>query len=188
MIKNIIKKILKEELDLISYDQEIESPLPTEEDSLPTVILVGGLDTGKFKNITLQKDLLQKGLGSGFKVIAHRWTEKEDAKISISSYPNSYLVLFSKGCEYSDTFASTLKKSGGYLSKMYIVEGYSCSSGTKSSIESAVTKGVPKKNVLGGKSDCTGKNVAGTSTTCTSKGGEFHWCALTEVGEIISSR
>ena len=71
-MKNIIKKILKEELDLISYDQEMESPLPTEEDSLPTVVLVGGLDTGKFKNITLQKSLLQKGLGSGFKVIAHR--------------------------------------------------------------------------------------------------------------------
>ena len=187
-MKNIIKKILKEELDLISYDQEMESPLPTEEDSLPTVVLVGGLDTGKFKNITLQKSLLQKGLGSGFKVIAHRWTEKEDAKITISQYPNSYLVLFSKGCEFSNEFASTLEKNGGYLSKMYIVEGYSCSSGTKKSIDSAISKGVPKRNVLGGNSDCTGKNVAGTFTNCTSKGGESHWCALTEVGEIISKK
>ena len=46
-MKNIIKKILKEELDLISYDQEMESHLPTEEDSLPTVVLVGEIISKK---------------------------------------------------------------------------------------------------------------------------------------------
>jgi len=187
MMKNLIRKILKEEFEFLNQDEEFNFLSPEEEDSLPTVILVGGLDTGGYKNIALQKSLLQKGLGSNFKVIAHRWTEKENAKNSILTYPKSYVVLFSKGGEYSESFASFLKNSGGYLSRMYIVEPYSCSSGTKNSVDSALSKGVPKRNVLGGGSDCTGKNVAGTKTTCGGKkGNEVHWCALTEAGEIIS--
>jgi hypothetical protein len=187
MMNKLIKRILKEEFEVISQYEETDFLSPEEEGSLPTVILVGGLDTGGYKNITQQKNLLKKGLGPNFTVIAHRWTEKENAKESIKTYPNSYVVLFSKGGQYSESFASFLKNSGGDLRRMYIVEPYSCSSGTKNSVNSAVSKGVPKSNVLGGSSDCTGKNVAGTKTNCGSKkGNEVHWCALTEAGEIIS--
>jgi len=188
-MKNLIRRILKEDFELMNPYEEFGFLSTEEEDSLPTVILIGGLDTGGYKNIGQQKNLLQKGLGSDYKVIAHRWTDRENAKNSIITYPKSYLVLFSKGGEYSKSFATYLISSGGYLNRMYIVEPYSCSNGTKISVDEAVSKGVPRINVLGGSNDCTGKNVAGTRTTCGSKkGNEVHWCALTEVGELISYR
>jgi hypothetical protein len=183
-MKRLIKKILKEEIELLDFNQD---PLtPNEELGTSTVILVGGLDTGSYKNIEKQKTLLEKGLGANFKVFAHRWTNTSDAKKSIILYPKSYVVLFSKGCEFATSLSDELQSNGGYLNRMYIVEPYSCSKGTKSIVETAISKGVPKKNVLGGSTDCTGNNVAGTKTLCSSQGKEFHWCALTEVGEKIS--
>ena len=56
----------EEEFEIINPYEESDFLSPEEEDSLPTVILVGGLDTGSYKNIGLQKNLLQKGLGSGY--------------------------------------------------------------------------------------------------------------------------
>lgn len=187
-MNKLIKKILKEELESLNVDQDPQLITPDEESGLSTVILVGGLDTGSYKNIDKQKTLLEKGLGNNFKVIAHRWTNTSDAKKSIILYPNSYVVLFSKGCEYATSLSDELQSNGGYLNRMYIVEPYSCSKGTKSIVDAAITKGVPKKNVLGGSTDCTGNNVAGTKTLCASQGKEFHWCALTEVGEKISKK
>jgi hypothetical protein len=74
MMNKLIKRILKEEFEVISQYEETDFLSPEEEGSLPTVILVGGLDTGGYKNITQQKNLLKKGLGPNFTVIAHRWT------------------------------------------------------------------------------------------------------------------
>lgn len=170
-MKHIIKKILKEEIEILSTN------------TLPTVILVSGLYGGKYKGVGEQKSLLEEGLGKGnFNVIAHAWDNISSIKKSISTYPNTYLVLFSKGGEFSRGYSSYLKEIGGSLNKMYIVEPYSCSAGTKKSVDDAVSNGVPRRNVLGGKSDCTGKNVSGRSTDCPN-----HWCALTVVGGIISN-
>jgi hypothetical protein len=170
-MKELIKKIIKEEIENLDTNTS------------PTVILVSGLYDGKYKGVEEQKSLLERGLGKGyFNVIAHAWDSMSEIKNSISTYPNTILVLFSRGGHYSKDYSSFLKENGGNLNKMYIVEPYSCEKSTKKSVDDAVSNGVPRINVLGGLNDCTGKNVAGRSTDCPN-----HWCALTVAGKIISN-
>jgi len=171
MIKNIIKKILKEELDLTK----------------PVVVFVGGRDDSKYKPIKEQTGILKSGLGNNFTVIPHRYTEVKAAKESIIRNPNCYVVLFSAGCSKSNSIASLVTDK----SKMYIVDPYTCSSGT---FDSVTNSGVNKNNILGttNSDNCTGNNVAGTKRNCKAMGFkstlECHWDGLRIVGEIISSR
>jgi len=168
-MKNIIKKILKEELDLTK----------------PVVVFVGGLDSGsKYKPIKEQTEILISGLGYNFTVIPHRYTEVKAAKESIIRNPNCYVVLFSAGCSKSNSIASLVTDK----SKMYIVDPYSCDSNTKDNV---INSGVSEENILGTiGNNCTGNNVAGTKRSC--KGFkdilECHWDGLRVVGVIIASR
>ena len=176
-MKNLIRKILKEEI----------------EGTIPTVIFVGGCDSspksckkdGKvilgFKPLSEQTQLLKSGLGDKFNVISFGHYDYNKALTEIDKYTNPYVVLFSAGCSKSNKFSSRLKTNGD-LNKMYIVEPYSCTSGTESNVLAAVNDGVPKKNVLGGKTDCTGKNVAGTIDSNST-----HWSALYSVGKTIKN-
>lgn len=171
MIKNIIKKILKEELDLTK----------------PVVVFVGGLDGPKFETISWQTEKLRSGLGNNFTVISHRYTEVKAAKESIIRNPNCYVVLFSAGCSKSNSIASLVTDK----SKMYIVDPYSCDSDAKDNV---INSGVNKNNILGttNSDNCTGNNVAGTKRNCKAMGFkstlECHWDGLRIVGEIIASR
>jgi len=170
-MKNIIKKILKEELDLTK----------------PVVVFVGGLDGSKYKPIEEQTRILKSGLGINFTVIPHRYTEVKAAKESIIRNPNCYVVLFSAGCSQSKSIASLVTDK----SKMYIVDPYTCTSGT---FDSVTTSGVSKINILGttNSDKCTGNNVAGTKRNCKAMGFkstlDCHWDGLRVVGEIIAIR
>jgi hypothetical protein len=171
MIKNIIKKILKEELDLTQ----------------PVVVFVGGLDGPKFETISWQTEKLRSGLGNNFTVIPHRYTEVKAAKESIMRNPNCYVVLFSAGCSQSKSISSLVTDK----SKMYIVDPYTCSSGT---FDSVTSSGVNKNNILGttNSDNCTGNNVAGTKRNCKAMGFkstlDCHWDGLRVVGSIIALR
>ena len=72
MIKNIIKKILKEELDLTK----------------PVVVFVGGADGDGYKPLGYQTSRLSEGLGNNFTIISHRHTEVNAAIESIKKNPN----------------------------------------------------------------------------------------------------
>ena len=169
-MKNIIKKILKEELDLTK----------------PVVVFVGGLDRGsKYKAIEEQTGILEDGLGDNFTVIHHRYTEVKEAKESIIRNPNCYVVLFSAGCSQSKSIASLVTDK----SKMYIVDPYTCDF---DAFKSVTTSGVNKNNILGttNSDNCTGNNVAGTKRSCKGFKStlDCHWDGLRVVGSIIALR
>jgi len=148
----------------------------------PTVIFVGGLDTRSGdKSLSQQEADLRKGLGGNFKIISHRYTDGSGAVKSLQQNPNAFVVLFSAGAKHAEDLVSDMSNP----SKMYIVEPYTCSSTRKKGVENAITKGVPRTNVLGGPSDCTGKNVAGTFRS--SYNGKSHWDAVRGVGQIIKN-
>ena len=144
------------------------------------VILMGGLDyrQGDLK-IDKQVELLNSGTSGGKKILGHRYTELTKVLDSIAQNPNAKVVLFSAGGTYSKQVANAMQNK----SNLYIVEPYAASANTKTSVQSAVTAGVPSKNVLTGSSVGRGKDViAGATLTPSNKG---HWDALQYVGSLI---
>lgn len=143
------------------------------------VILMGGLDyRSGDKNISQQVELLKSNLG-GKNVVGHRYNDFSGVKGSISKNPNSYVVLFSAGCSYSSKIAELI----GDKSKLFIVEPFASSSNTASSVQSAVSKGVPNGNVVVGPSTARGAGVVSGATKTPS--GTSHWGALKFVGNLI---
>jgi len=144
------------------------------------VILMGGLDyrAGDYK-IDAQVKLLSTGLGTGMKVVGHRYTELAAVLGSISKNPNAKVILFSAGCAYSKQVAEAMRNKNN----LYIVEPYAASSNTKASVQAAVSSGVPSKNVIVGPSQPRGNGVVDGATPTPS--GKSHWDALQYVGTLI---
>jgi len=156
------------------------SPTQVNQVNQVDVILMGGLDyrQGDLK-IDKQVELLNSGTSGGKKILGHRYTELTKVLDSIAQNPNAKVVLFSAGGTYSKQVANAMQNK----SNLYIVEPYAASANTKNSVQSAVTAGVPSKNVLTGSSVGRGKDViAGATLTPSNKG---HWDALQYVGSLI---
>ena len=156
------------------------SPTQVNQVNQVDVILMGGLDyrPGDLK-IDKQVELLNSGASITKKIIGHRYTELTKVLDSIAKNPNAKVVLFSAGGTYSKQVANAMQNK----SNLYIVEPYAASANTKTSVQSAVTAGVPSKNVLTGSSVGRGKDViAGATLTPSNKG---HWDALQYVGSLI---
>jgi LPXTG-motif cell wall-anchored protein len=148
------------------------------------ILLLGGLDyrSGDLK-IDEQVALLEKG--SNIVVEGFRHNNSKAIISAIKQSKNSiYVVLFSKGGEYSNEIAKTMKSKDLPLSYLYIVQPYAKSSKTSQSIKNAVALGVPNANVIVGSSSSTGKGVV-SNTTKTPTCSPNHWCALEMVGNII---
>ena len=123
--------------------------------------------------------MLNSGASITKKIIGHRYTELTKVLDSIAKNPNAKVVLFSAGGTYSKQVANAMQNK----SNLYIVEPYAASANTKNSVQSAVTAGVPSKNVLTGSSVGRGKDViTGATMTPSNKG---HWDALQYVGSLI---
>jgi hypothetical protein len=148
------------------------------------ILLLGGLDyRSGDKKINEQGDLLKKG--SNLDVKGFRYNNSKGIISAIKESKNPiYVVLFSKGGQYSSEIAEAMKSKGFSLSYLYIVEPYSKSSTTSKSIKDAVKLGVPNKNVIVGNSSSTGKGVV-ENTTKTPSCSPSHWCALEMVGKLI---
>ena len=146
------------------------------------VILMGGLDyrAGDYK-IDEQVRLLSSGFSTAMKVVGHRYTEITAVLASISKNPKAKVILFSAGCAYSSQVANAMS----IKNNLYIVEPYSASQTTKTSVQSAVSLGVPSKNVIAGPSQSRGSGVVDGATPTPS--GKSHWDALPYVGNLISS-
>jgi len=147
--------------------------------SSDNVILMGGLDyRSGDKNISEQVALLKTNMGSK-SVIGYRYNDFSGVVNSISKHPNSHIVLFSAGCSYSSKIAKMINDK----SKLFIVEPYASSSATSSSVQNAVSVGVPNGNVITGPITARGKDVVNGSTKTPS--GYSHWDALKFVGGLI---
>lgn len=156
--------------------------------SLSNVLFLGGLDTGdSYLNITQQTDLLKQGLGEKYNVQSFRHTKVKDFINQINKDNKVIVVLFSAGCSKSFEIAKKMKESNQDLTRLYIVEPYAKSSTTSKSVRDAVRLGVPSTNVLVGNHKGAGLGIVENATP-TPKCNPAHWCSLTEVGKIISSK
>jgi hypothetical protein len=170
-MKNLIRKILRE---------------VTEGDK-PTVIFVGGLEHRRTdRKLNEQVSLLKQGLGSVFNIKSFHHNDNIDSILnSIESSYDPYIVMFSAGCKHCLKITNKVKELEYNTDKIYIVEPCTCVSdcpNTKKNVLSSIDGGVPLKNVFGGNSDCTGKNVAGTP-----REGKDHWSAIGSVGKSIKN-
>lgn len=170
--KNLLNKT---KIDKTISGPEIEKKI----DSNAQVILMGGLDYRKGdKSINQQVDVVKKSIGLQ-NVIGHRYMNLNDVLLSIKKNPNAYVILFSAGCRYSKQIADAMSDK----TKLFIVEPYAISSGTATSVSSAVGIGVPSKNVIVGPSKGRGSGVVNGATKTPSEIG--HWGALEYVGNFI---
>jgi hypothetical protein len=144
-------------------------------------VLIGGLDnrTGD-KNINEQVQLLKKGYGTNRNVKGFRYNTDTTTIVNfLNSNPGVNVVMFSAGCTKASSIASI---PGINKNKIYIVEPYATSAGTKAIVQAAVANGVPAKNVFVGTSTNTGLGVVKGATPSNAPS---HWDALTVVGRNI---
>ncbi len=141
-------------------------------------VLVGGLDyRSSDQPIDQQVDMVKKGFGSNKNIKGFRYNTPTSEVLSfMSQNPGIPVFLFSAGC----TKASDLSKSSNVdKDKLYIIEPYAVSARTKRVVQSAVSLGVPAKNVIVGPNAARGKGVV---EGATDSGGVSHWGALKKYG------
>jgi lysozyme len=150
------------------------------------IIFVGGLDnrTGDL-NIEEQTKLVIEGYGDN--VTSFRYnTSITQIKAEIENNIGSPIMLFSAGCQFSKQIADFLITLGQKLDILHVVEPFTCSENTKTTVESAIKIGLPSSNVFKGPTDCTGANING-ATSNEKLGRTSHWDALKVVGSFIKS-
>ena len=144
------------------------------------LILMGGLDyrPGDL-NINQQVQSIKTHL-SNKNVIGFRYNDISGVLQAVKNNPDAYVVLFSAGCAYASQIAPLMNDKR----KMFIVEPYAKSTSTAQSVQTAVSLGVPNKNVVAGPIKERGAGVV-SSTTNTPQG-QGHWSALQNVGQLIA--
>ena len=145
-------------------------------------VLIGGLDYRPSDyQISQQIDLLKNGLGSDKNVKGFRYNAStSDILNFLEQNPGIMIFLFSAGC----TKAYDISKSGSVdKNKLFIIEPFAASSGTKSIVRAAVSNGVPASNVFVGGSSGRGQGVVDGASSSQS---DSHWGALTNVGKMKS--
>lgn len=143
------------------------------------IILMGGLDyrSGDL-DINQQVEKLKKNI-TGKNVIGFRYNDLSGVLNEIEKNPESYVVLFSAGCNYASKISNKIKDKN----RLFIVECYATSENVKKSVGEAVSNGVPSKNVITGPNTSRGKGVVSGSTSTPS--GTNHWGSLSYVGNFI---
>lgn len=144
------------------------------------LILMGGLDNRPGDlSIGQQVQSIKTNL-SNKNVIGFRYNDISGVLQAVKNNPNAYVVLFSAGCKYASQIAPLMNDK----KKMFIVEPYAKSTSTAQSVQTAVSLGVPNKNVVAGPVKERGAGVV-SSTTNTPQG-QGHWSALQNVGQLIA--
>ncbi len=150
------------------------------------VLLLGGLDTRPGdKNISSQVDLIKKGMSKNTQVMGFRYTDAEGLYAELNRNSNATVVLFSAGGSKAEAVARLMLENNEALRHLYILEPYHVGGTTTKSVRKAVELGVPPENVWVGGYAKAGLGVIANATR-TPNCSPSHWCALTEVGKIIS--
>ena len=152
-----------------------KSPKNSGETSPSVSVLVGGLDS-RPGDLSLDKqvDLLKSAGLRNVKGFRYN-TPTQNVLDYLERIPNASVYLFSKGCEKAESISSSpfVNKN-----KIYIIEPYAKSKGTKRIVQAAVANGVPAQNVFVGAIPETG---AGVVKGVSSSNGKSHWDALKQV-------
>jgi hypothetical protein len=146
------------------------------EKSNADVFFVGGLE--KDMNLGSQTNLLSQGFGDGRNVKSfHYYDNDQIINDFINNNPNVIIYLFSAGANKISPISNNPNVD---LKKVYIIEPYSASRKVIDKIESAFSKGLPRKNVFHGGNTGRGSAIKG-ATPSNAKG---HFGALTSVASI----
>ena len=144
-------------------------------------ILVGGLTyRSGDKSTSTQAQMLKSGLGVA-NVKSFDWDASTESILSfLSANPKTPVFLFSAGCKKAGPLSASNNVD---INKLYIIEPFYEPGGeTAKSVKTAVSNGVPSKNVFVGTSASRGNGiVSGTSSTNV----KDHWDALVTVGRMF---
>lgn len=138
-------------------------------------VLIGGLDYRKGDYpIDQQVDLLKQGYGSNKNVKGFRYnTPTSEINKFLKDNPNVDVIMFSAGGSKSNDIVNSNIVNP---ENIYIIEPYGVSSNVKNIVSSAVSKGVPSKNVFVGPTKARGKDIVSGASEIQK--GTDHWGAL----------
>ena len=114
-IKNIIKRLLKEELEVLDNTEKQLDDITTKVD----VILMGGLDYRKGDLKIDQQVAVLKSKLPNKTIVGYRYTDLSGVLNEIKNNPTAYVVLFSAGCAYSSTVVNDVKYKNKVLHLRY---------------------------------------------------------------------
>lgn len=157
---------------------EEEKVTPKSSDSNVVIYISGLHHRNGDLSVEQQKNKIMDGIKGDKKVFAFSWQDTEGGLKKLEEYPNASVVLFSRGTGFADKFASKIKNKNN----LYVLEPYPKA---KSSIQSALDKGVPLENIILGGGGGSGKGLfKGASETPRKYAG--HWPSLEYIGTVIS--
>lgn len=145
-------------------------------------VLVGGLNyRSGDKSTSTQAQMLKSALGV-MNVKSFDWNASTESILSfLSEHPRTPVFLFSAGCKKAGPLSASNNVD---INKLYIIEPFYEPGGeTAKSVKTAVSNGVPSKNVFVGTNASRGNGiVSGTSSSNV----KDHWDALISVGRMFS--
>ena len=176
--KSVVSSITKSEKP--SREKTTNNPVTTAGGF--AAILVGGLNyRSGDKSTSTQAQMLKNALGVT-NVKSFDWDASTESILSfLSANPKTPVFLFSAGCKKAGALSASNNVD---VKKLYIIEPfYEAGGETEKSVKTAVSNGVPSKNVFVGKNASRGSGiVSGTS----SSNGSDHWDALVTVGRMFA--
>jgi len=181
-IKNKIEDIKKDVK--ITKDKEEKDTEEKKDGKIKNVIFVSGLhNRSSDEPVKKQTKRVSDNLKINADVEGYSHTDNENALRALESEPNSYVLLFSAGCAYSEKFARKLKLLNKSLNNLYVIEPHSSA---KQSVTSAVKLGLPESNVWVGSYAAAGLGIVSNPTSTKKTGCDKpHWCAIDQVARQL---
>jgi len=181
------KKEVEKKIETIKKDTEVDKEKDTEEKKdgkIKNVIFVSGLHNRSTDlSVKEQTKRVSDNLKINADVEGYSHTDSENALRALESEPNSYVLLFSAGCAYSEKFARKLKSLNKSLNNLYVIEPHSSA---KQSVTSAVKLGLPESNVWVGSYAAAGLGIVSNPTSTKKTGCDRpHWCAINQVARQL---
>lgn len=144
-------------------------------------VLVGGLNyRSGDKSTSTQAQMLKSALGV-MNVKSFDWDASTESILSfLSEHPRTPVFLFSAGCKKAGPLSASNNVD---INKLYIIEPFYEPGGeTARSVKTAVSNGVPSKNVFVGTNASRGNGIVSGTASSNAKD---HWDALVTVGRMF---
>jgi hypothetical protein len=181
------EKEIEKKIEDVKTDVTVDKEKDTEEKKdgkIKNVIFVSGLhNRSNDEPVKKQAKRVSDNLKISADVEGYSHTDSENALKALESEPNSYVLLFSAGCAYSEKFARKLKSLNKSLHNLYVIEPHSSA---KQSVTSAVKLGLPESNVWVGSYAAAGLGIVSNPTSTKKTGCDKpHWCAIDQVARKL---
>jgi len=175
--KSVVSSITKSEKP--SREKTTNNPVTTAGGF--AAILVGGLNyCSGDKSTSTQAQMLKNALGVT-NVKSFDWDASTESILSfLSANPKTPVFLFSAGCKKAGALSASNNVD---VKKLYIIEPfYEAGGETEKSVKTAVSNGVPSKNVFVGTNASRGSGIVSGTASSNAKD---HWDALVTVGRMF---